>query len=256
MSRTLRPATALLCCLLTGPLPLAADGTQIEAALIEAGRALFNDTGLSGAGLHSCATCHPVTMGLEGHTTNNTYIGLDVVPDGAEGGRSSPTLWGAHHRTQWGWAGLPTIEQNIRGIIVNRMRGPEPSEEQLAALAAYIRSLPLPETPFVDEEGTPLAGAPEAVLRGHELFVEAGCNACHMQPGLESTATWDIVGVEVKVPSLWAVRHTGPWFHDGRYDRLEDAARTMWEFWAEQIGEPSSPTEAQVADLVAYLEAL
>ncbi|MGY6536551.1 MAG: cytochrome c peroxidase [Pararhodobacter sp.] len=123
MPRTLRPATALLCCLLTAPLPLAADVTQIDA-----GRALFNDTGLSGAGLHSCATCHPVTMGLEGHTTNNTYIGLDVVPDGAEGARSSPTLWGAHHRTQWGWA--EQIGEPAR-----------PTAALLADLVAYLEAL-------------------------------------------------------------------------------------------------------------------
>lgn len=244
-----------LCLFLAMPAPLAADATRTDTLIAE-GRALFHDTALSGEGLHSCATCHPAELGLEGHTTNNTYIGLDVVPHGTEGARSSPTLWGAHHRTQWGWAGLPTIEQNIRGIIVNRMRGPEPDEQQLAALAAYIRSLPLPETPFVDDEGTPVADAPEAVHRGHVLFVAAGCNACHMPPGFESTATWDIVGVEVKVPSLWAVRHTGPWFHDGRYDRLEDAARTMWEFWANETGEPSGPSDEQLADLVAYLEAL
>lgn len=241
--------------LLLAPAPLAAESTATDALLAE-GRALFNDTALSGAGMHSCATCHPVSMGLEGHTTNNSYLGLDIVPDGSEGARSTPTLWGAHHRSLWGWAGLPTIEQNIRGIIVNRMRGPEPTEHQLAALAAYVRSLPLPETPHVDAEGTPVADAPESVQRGFDLFVEAGCVACHMQPGLESPATWDVLGLEVKVPSLWAVRHTGPWFHDGRADTLAEAARVMWEFWADQIGEPSSPSDEQLADLVAYLEAL
>ena len=242
--------------LMSAPLPIAADGTQMDAALIEMGRALFNDVGLSGEGLHSCATCHPVTMDLEGHTTNNSYVGLEIVPHGSEGARSTPTLWGAYHRSQWGWAGLPTIEQNVRGIIVNRMRGPEPTEEQMTALVAYIMSLPLPETPFVDDEGTPVADAPDAVQRGFDLFVEAGCVTCHAAPGKEAPMIWDVVGVEVKVPSLWAVRHTGPWFHDGRYDDLADAARTMWEFWAEQSGEPSSPTDAQLADLVAYLEAL
>ncbi|MGY6632238.1 MAG: hypothetical protein ACXIU8_00615 [Alkalilacustris sp.] len=62
-------------------------------------------------------------------------------------------MWGAAHRTQWGWAGLPTIEQNIRGIIVNRMQGPGSTEDHIEAQVAYIMSLPLPETPYLDQMG-------------------------------------------------------------------------------------------------------
>lgn len=248
--------TILAWILLIAPAPMTAAEPEPDPALIELGRSLFNDVGLSGAGMHSCATCHPRTDGLEGHTTNNTYIGLEAVADGAEGARSSPTLWGARHRTQWGWSGLPTIEQNIRGIIVNRMKGPEPTAEQLAALAAYVKSLPLPETPHLDAEGAPVANAPEAVRRGHALFETAGCVTCHMPPTFESTAKFDVAGLQVKVPSLWAVRHTGPWFHDGRYASLTDAVRTMWVYQAKLSGEPSTPTDQEIADLVAYLEAL
>ena len=53
-----------------------------DAELIEKGWALFNDKGLSGAGEHSCATCHPGG----GHTTNKNYVGLDVVPLDNEAG--------------------------------------------------------------------------------------------------------------------------------------------------------------------------
>jgi len=224
-----------------------------DDALIEAGRALFNDTALSESGLYSCASCHPVSLDLEGHTSNNTYVGLDVVADGDPAGRSSPTLWGAGRRSAWSWAGTaPSLEANIRGIIVNRMRGPEPSEADLAALAAYVRSLPLPATPFVDDQGAPTAAAPDAVRRGHELFVEAGCNSCHAAPGFDSPGPYDIgSGRELKAPALWAVQHTGPWFHDGRFASLAEAASFMWEFQMDE-----APEAGQLADLVAYLEAL
>ena len=119
------------------PLPALAQATP---ELIEKGRALFNDKSLSASGQVSCATCHP----MNGHTDNKTYVGLDVVPDGDSKGRSTPTLWGSGIRqAEWSWAGnIPSIETNIRGIIVNRMKGAEPAKETLDALAAYVKSLP------------------------------------------------------------------------------------------------------------------
>jgi cytochrome c peroxidase len=49
---------------------------------------------------------------------------------------------------------------------------------------------------------------------------------------------------------------TAPYFHDGRYASLGDAVKYMWEFHHAKIGKPSSPTAAELADLLAYLEAL
>src|SRR4051794_7081178 len=66
--------------LLALPLPAA---SQTNNALIDQGRALFNDPKLSASGQVSCATCHP----MNGHTDNKTYVGLDVVADGDAKGR-------------------------------------------------------------------------------------------------------------------------------------------------------------------------
>ena len=97
------------------------------------GLQLFNDPSVSGSGMVSCASCHFSI----GHTDNKTYVGLDVVADGDPKGRSTPTLWGAGLRSVYGWgATAPTLEDSIHGIIVNRMKGTEPSKETLAALSA------------------------------------------------------------------------------------------------------------------------
>ena len=122
------------------------------------GRALFNDPKLSGSGQLSCATCHP----MNGHTDNKTYVVAEVVADGDPKGRSTPTLWGAGIRqAEWSWAGnIPSIETNIRGIIVNRMKGAEPSKETLDALAAYVKSLPNGPAPFLNADGMPRDNAP------------------------------------------------------------------------------------------------
>ena len=227
--------------------------------LIERGWTLFNDKSLSGAGEHSCATCHPGG----GHTTNKNYVGLDVVPLDNENGRSAPTLWGGENRSLYGWTGgTDQIEVNMRGIIVNRMKGPEPSEDTLAALKAYIGSLTPRPAAYIDEDGFPLDSAPASVQRGSDLFLGlGGCGTCHIPGTFDKDETEDVgSGGMFKVPSLWAVGLTAPYFHDGRYATLEETVRNMWHtYWRslEEKGDmPAMPSDAQTADLVAYLNAL
>jgi cytochrome c peroxidase len=222
--------------------------------LLARGRALFSDVGLSADGKWSCASCHP----SEGHTDNKTYVGVTVVVDGDPAGRSTPTLWGAGFRRAYSWAGTaPSLEANIRGIIVNRMKGPEPSPETLAALAAYVRSLPHPPNPNLREDGSPSDVAPAAARRGYELFlVKAGCKTCHEPPHYEKKDTEDVgSGGAFKVPSLRSVSRTGPYFHDGRYRTLEQAVRAMWEY-VQKAGTSETLTDDDIRDLVEFLKVL
>ena len=137
-----------------------------------------------------------------GHTDNKTYVGVEVVPDGDPRGRSTPTLWGAGTRQVYSWAGTaPSLEANIRGIIVNRMKGPEPSPETLAALVAYVTSLGYPPNPYLNPDGSPTAAAPAAARRGYEIFVKAGCKACHLPPTFDKKDLEDVdSGGKFKVP--------------------------------------------------------
>ena len=180
-----------------------------DAALVATGRALFNDPKLSADGRLSCATCHP----SNGHTDNKTYVGVEVVPDGDPRGRSTPTLWGAGTRQAYSWAGTaPSLEANIRGIIVNRMKGPEPSPETLAALVAYVRSLGYPPNPYLNPDGSPTAAAPDAAKRGYAIFEKAGCKACHLPPTFDKKDVEDVdSGGKFKVPVVRAPsRSPGP----------------------------------------------
>ena len=188
---------------------------QAETPLIAQGRALFNDMNLSGDGKWSCASCHP----NQGHTNNKTYVGVDVVPDGDPLGRSTPTLWGAGTRQAFSWAGTASsLQANMRGIIVNRMKGPEPSPAALGALEAYVRSLDYPPNANLNADGTPSASAPAAAKRGYQVFMRAGCQACHLPPTFEKKDIEDIFsGGKFKVPSLRVVSQTAPYFHDGRF---------------------------------------
>lgn len=225
-----------------------------DAALVAKGRDLFNDTKLSADGKWSCATCHPEN----GHTDNKTYVGLVVVTDGDPKGRSTPTLWGVGLRPALSWAGTaPSLQANIRGIIVNRMKGPEPSPDTLAALVAYVTSLGYPPNPNLKPDGTPSDAAPAAAKRGYELFISrAGCKACHLPPNYDKKDVEDVdSGGTFKAPSLRVVSRTAPYFHDGRYATLEQAVRAMWEY-IEKAGTTEKLTDNDLRDLVEFLKIL
>lgn len=224
------------------------------AELVARGRELFNDPGLSADRRWSCASCHP----SEAHTDNKTYVGVTVVADGDPAGRSTPTLWGAGFRRAYSWAGTaPSLEANIRGIVVNRMKGAEPSPETLGALAAYVRSLPYGANPNLKDDGAPSDAAPPAAKRGYELFmVRAGCKTCHEPPHYEKKDVEDIgSGGKFKVPSLRLVSRTGPYFHDGRYQTLDQAVAAMWEY-VQKAGTTEKLSDGDLRDLVEFLKIL
>jgi cytochrome c peroxidase len=120
----------------------------------------------------------------------------------------------------------------------------------------------------------------EEEKRGLRLFVETGCTTCHLGRNLGGTmyqrmglvhdyferrggeiteadlGRYNVTGEEAdrhefKVPTLRNVEHTAPYFHDGSEPELSGAVRTMAYV---QLGEELS--DAQVADLVAFLESL
>jgi cytochrome c peroxidase len=222
--------------------------------LVARGRALFNDTKLSADGKYSCASCHPDN----GHTDNKTYVGVTVVSDGDPKGRSTPTLWGAGTRSAYSWAGTaPSLAANIRGIIVNRMKGAEPSAETLDALVAYVRSLDYPANPNLKADGSPSDAAPAAAKRGYDIFmVKAGCKACHLPPAYDKKDLEDVgTDGKFKVPSLRAVSRTAPYLHDGRFASLDQAVRFMWEY-VQKAGTTEKLTDADLKDLVEFLKIL
>ena len=188
-----------------------------SAELVARGRELFNDAGLSADRTWSCASCHP----SEGHTDNKTYVGVTVVADGEPTGRSTPTLWGAGFRRAYSWAGTaPSLEANIRGIIVNRMKGSRAVAGDPGGPGG-VRAV----------AGVPAESEPEGrrlALRRGPGGGEARVRAVHGEGRVQDRATslrttrrrtWrtSAPGGKFKVPSLRSVSRTGPYFHDGRY---------------------------------------
>ena len=217
-----------------------------------AGLLLFNDPALSGSGTVACATCHP----RGGHTDNKTYVGLNVVPDGQPDGRSVPLLWGVKDTAPYSWAGGKTLKENIKGIIVNRMKGKEPTEAQLDQLIAYLDTLEFPNNPNLNKDGTPSDAAPAAAKRGYQVFLKASCNACHVPPIFTKPDNEDIgSGGSFQVPSLRGLSTTAPYFHDGRYPNLRALIPAKLQY-LEKLGSTEKFSDDEVEDLLVYLGTL
>ena len=225
---------------------------ESSADPIREGFLLFHDPALSGSGDVACATCHP----NGGLTNNKTYVGLNIVPDGQPDGRSTPLLWGAKDTAPYGWSGGKTLKDNIRGIIVKRMKGDEPSDRTLDQLAAYINSLEFPANRNLKPDGTPSASAPLAAQRGYRVFDQASCTMCHVPPLFTKPDNEDIgSGGTFSVPSLRGVSMTAPYFHDGRYSDLRALIPAKLKF-IEELGSTETFSADEIEDLLAFLNSL
>ncbi|MEE4298911.1 MAG: cytochrome-c peroxidase [Pseudomonadales bacterium] len=153
------------------------------------------------------------------------------------------------------------------------------------AIAAFERTLVTRDAPYDRYLAGDSGAMSPAATRGMQTFTELGCNACHSGPAfagptpmgvafLQKFPTFDSspyverygflddagkrasTGAEAdahlyQVPALRNVAHTAPYMHNGAVETLEEAVRVMG---STQLNREL--TEAQVADLVAFLEAL
>ncbi len=109
--------------------------------------------------------------------------------------------------------------------------------------------------------------------RGLEKFAATGCTTCHSGtllggtlyqkvglvkpwPNQKDQGRYDLTKNEsdrmiFKVPSLRNIAETGPYFHDGSADNLEDAIALMGEY---QLG--MKLEKADIADIAAFLGSL
>lgn len=164
------------------------------------------------------------------------------------------------------------------------------------AIAAYERTLITPDTPYDRFVRGDTDALTPAQLRGMALFESIGCINCHHGPNFSAASIFDdrsprrifpvnptpyekryrllLKGGERgvwRVPSLRNVALTGPWLHNGAVKELEEVVRIMaaaqlgraghYLLWSErdatmrEIDRPV-PTEDEVADIVAFLNAL
>ncbi|MEP7126918.1 MAG: cytochrome c peroxidase [Byssovorax sp.] len=136
------------------------------------------------------------------------------------------------------------------------------------AIAAFERTLVSDRSPYDHYVAGDAGALSAAALRGMSLFAEVGCSTCHAPPLFEQSrfvarGLAPIPGVvddgrqEVthdpadhaafRVATLRNVRETGPYFHTGAVETLDDAVRHEAALASRAV------TDAEIADVVAFL---
>ncbi len=197
----------------------------------------------------ACASCHP-----DGREDSLTW----ATPDGP---RQTIMLAGHENNSApYGWAGKFDNLPDYTAETFRRLGGTGVTGHELEALLTYVQGV----------SGPPAgAGADDAmdsshttlVARGKQLFddEQQGCATCHMGGrGVDktlhdvgSTATADNLS-KYDTPSLRFVSGTAPYFHDGRYDTLDELLKAD----DNRMGHVMHLTTKDAKALRAYMETL
>ncbi|MBX3156490.1 MAG: cytochrome c [Deltaproteobacteria bacterium] len=187
----------------------------------------------------ACASCHP-----EGGDDAQTWSFRTL------GQRRTQSLAGdILSRAPYHWAG---DERNLSilmdDVFAVRMGGGPLTVAQKESLGPWLNTIPAP-APFKVNE--------VAAARGKEIFERAdtACTACHNGSIFTNNAMTDVgKGGVFKVPSLLGVGSRPPFMHDGSASTLRE--RFGPAGGGDSHGRTSHLTEAQISDMIAYLESL
>lgn len=260
-----------------GRLPLAPLATDPEQAwLARLGGVLFRASDIFGetarrAGL-SCSTCH-----AGGAATRSFFVAGGSGRPGTFDPRSAvfnpsaeaatpvkpisiPGLGGVEQSAPYGHDGrFATLSDFLRHAIVDEFGGAPPAPLVLDALLAFQKRLLPPVAPLLGADGKLTAEAPEAARLGEVLFgrpfpgrEELSCAKCHPAAlGFTDRQRHDVgTGGPVDTPSLRRGGLEPPYFHDARYDRLEEVIEHFSRHYSLDLN------PATRRDLVAYLQVL
>jgi DNA-binding beta-propeller fold protein YncE len=180
------------------------------------GRILFHAAGdvrVANDG-RACASCHP-----DGRDDGNTWS----TPDGP---RRTILLAGRVANTApYSWAGDEATLDGHLTHTFRRLGGRGLRNLELGALTGYLRALPAPKRPQLDDA---------LVERGRQLFASegTGCANCHSGAHYTDGKVHDVQSRHpvdrasgMHTPALTLVAGSAPYFHDGRYASLAELLR-------------------------------
>jgi YVTN family beta-propeller protein len=199
----------------------------------------------------ACASCH-LEVGDDGHVWNF-----------ADGPRQTPALAGRQllNTAPFHWNGeFPDLMAFMSHTIVRRMGGSGVTPIMEQQIAKFLMAANGPDN------AARSATDHELVARGRGVYEKAGCQECHAGAALTDNRFAD-VGTQVNsglvrdqlpyglnTPSLLGIGRSAPYLHDGSVPTLK--ARIMLNKSNNLHGQTAALTNAEVDDLVAYLQTL
>ncbi len=227
-------------------------GPAPEPSLVRRGEAIFHDATYCFQHWLSCATCHPNDARADG-------LNWDLLNDGIGNPKNTKSMLYAYETPPAMALGVrANMEVATRAGFVHILFR-EPSQDELDAVNAYLRSLRPAPSPY----RTPDGGLTERARRGKELFESEAtkCTACHSGSFLTDKRLYN-VGTrgeydtvdEFDTPTLYEMWRTGPFLHDGSVLTLEEVLTTRNA--QDKHGVTSKLSKEDVQALVEYLLSL
>jgi mono/diheme cytochrome c family protein len=198
----------------------------------------------SGFGSIACASCHP-----EGSEDGRVWV-FDAV-----GPRRTQTvaMGGVLSQTApFHWSGdLHNLSALMSEVFSGRMGGGPVGERRARLMLKWLDTLPAPQASVPADMG--------AVDRGKALFHDekVACSKCHGGGTLTNNRSENVgTGAQFQVPSLIGIASRAPFMHDGCAATLRERFDKPSCGGGDMHGVTSQLTEAQIDDLIAYLETL
>ncbi len=246
-----------------------------KSYMVDLGDLAFNSPDVLGgaarrAGM-SCGTCHVngagnprlYVPGMSSRPGNFDTTGPLFNPKAHNGMLDPvriPSLRGARFLAPYGNDGrIASLRDFVHNVVVNEFSGPEPSPAILDALVAYIEDIDFLQNPSLDSRGRLTAQTSAAEQRGEAIFTRpfphdptTSCATCHIPSGAFVDHKQHDVGSGglFKTPTLVNADFNAPYFHDGRYDRLDQVVAHFDRVF--ELG----LTPQERSDLTAYLTAV
>ncbi len=229
-------------------------GGPREPSLARRGEAIFYDAQRSLDQWYSCHSCHD-------HGGSNDKA-MDTRNDG-DLPFTFKTVLPLYHLRQtppWTWHGWQEdYDEAMRKSLTSTMLGPAPTDDDVAALAAFLDTLQPPPSPFRNADGS----LSDAAERGKLVFQseKAGCANCHNGPYFTDGQVHD-VGLNApgdryqgfNTPSLLAVYRKTHLLHDGRATSLEEVL--VGPHNPKRVTRQGELSQQELEDLIAYLKSL
>jgi YVTN family beta-propeller protein len=228
-------------------------GGAAEPSQVRRGEAIFFDGKRSLDQWYSCHSCH-----YDGGSNADV---IDTLNDGTRNTfKTVLPLYNLDKTAPWTWHGWQQdLEAAMRKSLTETMLGREPTDDDVAALTAYMAALEPPPNPFRGPDGE----ISEAAQRGKLVFESetAGCVNCHNGPYFTDGEVHD-VGLSSRgdrysgfnTPSLVGVYAKVRLLHDGRARSLDDVLTGDHD--PAKVTGLGKLTDDERRDLIEYLKTL